>query len=643
MWSALERRAALFPLAAAGALVGVAALFSGGSSNDRLTWIGLVALAVVVIIATAALVSAPRPVLRREAVIALALLVAFVGWCGISVIWSIEPDRSWDYLNRGLVYVVFAVIGLAAGVYVPRGERLWAFVLSVIVALALGWALLGKAVPALGSSGRVGGARLSSPIGYWNALALLFDFGVPLALWLASRRAHPHWLRAAGTVFLYGLVVGVLMTYSRGGVAVAAVLLVAWLLADRVRWLESGAAILLGGGLGAAVGAWTFTRPGLSQALQPHSVRVHDGAWFAVVFLLGTCLVGSLAYLGSLAEERRELSVRARQLASRLAVGALALCLVVGIAVIAATTSPSSWARDFTQQSGNAGAATGPARLTTISSTSRWQWWQEAWQAFEDQPLRGTGAGTFELTHRLLRTNGVAVTEPHDLPLQLLSETGIVGALLAAGSLVAAGIGIVRRVRRLDGETRAVALALALGVLGFVLHALLDFDWDFVAVCAPFLVTAGVLLGAGAPVVRERRWGLAPIPAALAFAAAFSLLTPWFAQRKTDAALASLEAGRPAQAARQAHRARSLNPLSLEPLFVEAAAAEQLGDLGAARDLYVKAVNLQPLNWSAWYELGAFWVSVKNHEAAIAPLERAVELDPHGTLAPALLQQVRSR
>ena len=116
---------------------------------------------------------------------------------------------------------------------------------------------------------------------------------------------------------------------------------------------------------------------------------------------------------------------------------------VAGIAVIGATTSPSSWARDFTQQPANAATASGPARLTTISSTSRWQWWQEAWQAFEDQPLRGTGAAIFDLTHRLLRTNAVVATEPHDLPLQLLSETGIVGALLAAGSLAAAGIGIV--------------------------------------------------------------------------------------------------------------------------------------------------------------------------------------------------------
>jgi O-antigen ligase/polysaccharide polymerase Wzy-like membrane protein len=641
MWSAFERRGALFPLAAAGCLVAASAFISDGSSNGRLVWIGLASFALAAGFATAPLVGMARPVLTREAVLALGLLTAFVCWCGISVIWSIEPDRSWAYLNRGLVYVALAVLGLAVGAYVPQGERLWAFVLCVIVGLALGWALLGKAVPVVGGSGRI--ARLNSPIGYWNALALLFDFGLPLALWLASRRAHPHWLRAAGTVFLYALVVGVLLTYSRGGVAVAVVLLVAWLLADRARWLESGAALLLGGGLGALVGAWAFTRPGLAHDLQAHSVRVHDGAWFAVVFVLGACVVGSLAYLGSLAEARRELSVHARQLAARVAVGALAVCLVVGIAVVAATTSPSSWARDFTQQPANVAQATGPSRLGTISSTSRWQWWQEAWHAFGDQPLRGTGAGTFELTHRLLRTNDIVATEPHNLPLQFLTETGIVGALLAAGSLAAAGVGIVRRVRRLDGEERAVALALALGVLGFVLHALVDFDWDFVAVVAPFLVTAGVLLGGGAPLVREPRWTIAPVPAALAFAAAFSLLTPWFAQRSTNAALASLEAGRPAQAARQAHHARSLNPLSLEPLFVEAAAAEQLGDLGAARDLYVKAVNLQPLNWSAWYELGAFWVSVKNHEAAIAPLERAVELDPHGTLAPALLQQVRSR
>jgi Flp pilus assembly protein TadD len=129
----------------------------------------------------------------------------------------------------------------------------------------------------------------------------------------------------------------------------------------------------------------------------------------------------------------------------------------------------------------------------------------------------------------------------------------------------------------------------------------------------------------------------------LVLAAAFSLLLPWFAQRATDSALAALEAGRPVRALAHARDAHSLNPLALEPLFVEAAAAEQLGDVGGARRVYVRAVELQPLNWSAWYELGAFEVSVGNDRAALAPLRRAVALDRFGSLAPPLLQQVESR
>jgi len=81
----------------------------------------------------------------------------------------------------------------------------------------------------------------------------------------------------------------------------------------------------------------------------------------------------------------------------------------------------------------------------------------------------------------------------------------------------------------------------------------------------------------------------------------------------------------------------------LEPVFFEAGAAEQLGDLVAARRLYVKAIELQPLNWRPWYELGSFEFDLLNYRAAVAPLQRAVELDPQGTLAPGLLQQAKAK
>src|ERR1043166_8673440 len=295
MRTAPERHAALLVLGAGGGLAGVAALFSAGSSSSRLLWLGLAALVLSATAATAAALGW-WPVLSREALIALGLLIAFVCWCGISILWSIEPDRSWEYFNRGLVYVAFAVMGLAVGVYVPRAARLWGYALAGVVALALGWALLGKAVPAIGGSGRV--ARLNSPVDYWNGLALLFDLAVPLALWLAARRDHPLWLRAAGVVFLYGLVIGLLLTASRAGLAVAVLAIAVWLAFGGPR-IEGAAALLLGGGVGLAVGVWALSRPGLATDNSPHSTRVHDGAWFAVVFVLTAVAVAAVADLAA--------------------------------------------------------------------------------------------------------------------------------------------------------------------------------------------------------------------------------------------------------------------------------------------------------------------------------------------------------
>ena len=637
MRSALERHAALIVLGAGGVLVAVCVLFSDGSSNGRLVWIGLVAWGLAAA-ASAAWLGFRRTALSREAWIALGLLAAFVVWCGLSVLWSIEPDRSWDYFNRGLVYLALAVVGLALG-SVAGAVRLWAYFLAGAVALALGWTLLGKAVPAVGGSGRI--ARLSAPIGYWNALALLLVVGLPLALWLAARREHPHWFRAGGTVFVYGLVVGLLLTYSRGGVAVALVAVAAWLALGGPR-LEGAAALLLGGGAGVAVAVWAFSRPGLADDLQPHSARVHDGAWFALVFVLGAVVVGALAYLGSLAEEQRPLTEARRQFVGRIALAALAVGAGAAVLALVLESKPQGWFREFSQAPTNTSQVVGPERLTTISSTSRWQWWTEAWTAFTDQPLRGTGAGSFELAHRILRSNNIVVTEPHNVPLQFLAETGVVGFLLAVGSVAAAGLGVVRRVRGLVGAEQAAAFALVVSAGAYLLHSIVDFDWDFVAVSAPFFVTVGALLG-GDPVARERRVGLAPLPLAVALAVALSLLTPWFAQRDTDSALAALDEGRPALAASRARDAHSLDPLALDPVLVEAGAVEQLGLFTRARELYVRAVEQQPLNWRGWYELGRFEAGIGNYRSALGPLRRAVFLDRFGSLAPPLLVEVKAR
>ncbi len=626
MVAALDRWAATLLLGAAGVIAGVSVLFSAGSSGGRLTWIGLAAICVAAAVGAGALFGLPRPALSVEALVALGALLALVCWNGISVVWSIEPDRSWAYLNRGLVYFALMAFGLWLGPWV----RDWAYVLAGVLALPLGWALLGKAIPALGSSGRIG--RLSSPIGYWNALGLLFAMALPLALWLAARREHRHWLRSAGAVYVYALVVGLLMTYSRGGVLAAGVAAALWIALGSPR-IESAAALLLGGGAGLGVAAWAFTRAGLSSDNQTHTVRVHDGAWFALVFVLAAVAVAAVAYLGSLGEERRPLTDARRRLVERLALGALVAVVAVGVVALVVEAKPEGWFRDFTAQPTNAALQGGPSHLVNASSSSRWLWWKEAWHAWEKQPLRGTGAGSFELTHRLLRTNTIVVTEPHNVPLQFLAETGLVGFVLLLLGVGAAAVGVVKRLR---AGPEPAALALAILCVAYVLHTLVDFDWDFVAVTAPFLLTLGALLGG--PVLRdEPRVVWSPLPAAVAAAFALSLLTPWFAQRDTDSAQAAIFDGRPVAALHDARNARSLNPLALDPLLAEAAALEQLGAVQDARSVYIQAVELQPLNWRAWFELGRFEAGQRDWGRALPALRRAVDLDPQNPLTQAEL------
>ena len=170
-----------------------------------------------------------------------------------------------------------------------------------------------------------------------------------------------------------------------------------------------------------------------------------------------------------------------------------------------------------------------------------------------------------------------------------------------------------------------------MAALAYLLHALVDYDWDFLALTAPLMLIVGVMRGAGAPAVRRARslvWSVAGVGVALAVV--FSLAAPWFANRKVDDAFAALRESDSIRAIDHAKTARSLNPLSIEPLFALAAAEEARGDEEAALRYYQDAVRLQPENPRTWYELGQFELSAGLRERGIADLQRSRELDPLG-------------
>ena len=117
-----------------------------------------------------------------------------------------------------------------------------------------------------------------------------------------------------------------------------------------------------------------------------------------------------------------------------------------------------------------------------------------------------------------------------------------------------------------------------------------------------------------------------------------SLAAPRLAAKRVEEAYAAIDRNDTEAAVDKAQEARSLNPLSIEPLFAEAAAEEARGRVGRAQRLYVDAVEVQPLNARAWYELGCFELQVLNaRQAARRDLERSRDLDPRGPAATALI------
>jgi hypothetical protein len=547
------------------ALLAVAvAMFHGDAAGDGMVpWLGTLAL--VAIVVAAALHGVPR------GFVALAPLALLVTWLAFSIWWSEQPDRSWNYGDRSFVYLAFAALGLWFG----SRTRALAYGLAALLGAVVLWSLGGKVFP-LASSPVIGvQSRLDSPVGLWNQLALLGDFALPLALWLGRSR------RVLGTLlaFLWG--VAIVLTLSRGGLAVAVLVVAAWLALSDDRLFDAGTVVAAAVPAAVASGI-AFALTGVTGDHPTSHVRWHDGLIFGAVLV--ACALGA-AWLARLPRPQGSDTLRR---------GLLVLAGVVVLLVVAGAVvkGGDAW-RSFT--SSNEVGNSGP-RFST-SSNLRWVWWKQAWDGFDHHVLGGTGAGSFHVTNLRYRTSYLDVTsEPHDLPVQFLSESGVIGLLIFAGAMVALLRGSLRR--------RGHELALALFLPAFLVHGLVDIDWDFVAVAAPAFLVAGALIGRPS----ERRVGaFALLPAVgVAVAVAGILYLPWLGERWASDALFSVK---PAHADTYAKRAKSVDPLLVEPYWARADAADERKQYGNALYYYGQATRVQPDNADAWlnkadYELG---------------------------------------
>jgi len=558
------------PLAAPLLLVGFALFFGGAAQNGSLPWLGGGALLLVVVLLAVRGVPQGWPILLPFA--------ALVAWLALSISWSTLPDRSWDYANRGLVYLLFAAVGL----WLAGRRRELALGLAALLGAVAVWALLGKVLPFLYPDYERA-ARLRGPVGLWNQLALLAAFALPLALW---RR------RTSGALLAYAWIVALVLTYSRGGLATAVVVVGAWFILTDER--AEGAATLVAAVVPAAVVVGiAFVLPGVTSDGQSSATRWRDGLIFGALLLAGA--IGAAALSRA---PRPRLTAGVRR--GLLAFGALVLVGVVAVGVL---------------KTGSSTVGQGPQRLGSASSNFRFVWWRQAVHGWEHHRLAGTGAGTFELTNLRYRASYLDKTiEPHNLPLQFLTEVGVVGLLL----FVLACAALLRPAWR---RPRGHELALALILPAYLVHGLVDVDWDFAAVSAPAFLVAGALAG-GSPRRRVSLFGVLAA-AGVALLAWGVLLLPWLGERWASDALGAS----PARAVKLADRAHSVDPFLVEPYWAKAFAADERNQPQRAFAYYVQAVHRQPANPETWLSAGEYALENECYQTAYTYLERYTELD----------------
>jgi len=132
---------------------------------------------------------------------------------------------------------------------------------------------------------------------------------------------------------------------------------------------------------------------------------------------------------------------------------------------------------------------------------------------FRQRPVLGWGLGTFPVVYPQFRSfyTNFFVNEAHNDYLQLLSEMGLLGFATMMWFLFVICRQVLRKTEKWPSEVSgAVTLACALGIIGILVHSLVDFNLQIPANAALFYVFCTV---AAAPPLLQRARKRRPVPA----------------------------------------------------------------------------------------------------------------------------------
>ncbi len=335
--------------------------------------------------------------------------------------------------------------------------------------------------------------------------------------------------------------------------------------------------------------------------------------------------LGALAFLGALYWSGSRGAVLG--LAGGLALAALALpalrrwripivlaCLVLGVGLMFAVGSGRN----------------------LLSASARLQYYRSAWTMFRAHPLSGVGLGEFFPYHLKLKPLGAEPTRmPHNFPLGLLAQAGILGGLGALACLLLPLW--LAFAREGDGEVswhdRAERLAVIVGLGAWSIHSLVDLNIQvpatvLTAACLPLL---GLGETARATESASGVWGPRLGRIGQLVLLALALLGVWRLpgehafQEFTDA----IQAKKPADHVWKRGRAASrLLPTNSNPDRILAWFAQTTGNAPGAIAAYEQAIHRSPHRAALWANLARLRLQQNDLAGAAAAIAVAVEWNP---------------
>jgi hypothetical protein len=532
-------------------------------------------------------------------------IALFGVWSLVSSSWSDSPARAVAEFDRALLYLLMFVL-LATLPRTPRTARLVLFGIAGGATFVCLGGLLTRVLPdVFPIAPNVLDQRLSYPITYWNGLGLLAAISIVFATHLTcSVREHPV-ARVAGATALPLLAATLYFTFSRGSIVVMVIGVVAYVLIARPRGFLPALAAVLPTTTIAVV--WAYNADLLARPNPTTSGAVDQGQEVFVVLVLCALVAGAaryaLIYLG--ADERLTLIDVPRPTRNRItAIAAGVLILAAGTAWIAFDVNDRISRQYEKFKEGDVIRASEDARerLTAVGNNGRIQHWEEALDAFGDNALKGTGAGTYELTWAQNRPSQFTVRDGHSLYLETLSELGLVGAILLALALggMLVGLGL-----RSGGHDRALWTGLFVAGIVWTLHAAQDWVWELPAVTAWLFAAGGIAL-ARPPGAEATRIVAPPrlarvVAAIVVLALAVTPVLNALADARLRDSVSAFKAGDCQAAIDHALSATSALGARPEPYAILGFCDVRLGKLELADRMMRNAIDRDPNNWVYHY------------------------------------------